>query len=461
MSDDPSSLFDRTPPASNEAEVGVLCAMMIDRAALAEATEYVGPDDFYYERHRRVFRAIVAVFDRGDTVDVVTVIERLRESGELESAGGIDYLAGLVDATPTSAHVASHARIVREKAALRRVVEVASTAIRDVYDLGDRTASDVVARAEDALVEIGAGRGSDAVRIKDRLWPVFTDLERRQAGESSVGLLTGLADLDKKILGLHAGELIVVGARPSMGKTSLGTKLALEASVGAAVPTAFFSFEMTADELTLRALAVEGRLDLLGLRGGSVLNEEETQRMATAAGHLNTAPLWIDDSAGEHVGEVTAKIRRLRHTENVGLVVVDYLQLMTGTGDGRREQIDSITRGLKKVAKALGIPVVLLSQLSRGPESRTNKRPMMSDLRESGGVEQDADVVLLLYRPEYYMSADAIEKKPSVRGLAEIIVAKQRNGPTGTVSVRFDKPTTRFENLARSGGPQPLSSEAF
>lgn len=451
----------RTPPHSDEAEAGVLCAMMIDAGACAEAISLLDERAFYREANRRIFRAMKTLWERSETVDVVTLIERLRESDEIEAAGGIGYVSGLLDATPTSAHVDAHARVVRDRAALRSLIEASTLSIRDAYDVGDRSVSDVIGAAENRLIGIAAAGTARAVRAKERLWTVLEEIEDRRGRDNGAGgILTGLYDFDRKTLGLHAGDLVVVGARPSMGKSALAMTFALSAALGQQVPTAVFSFEMPTDDLMMRALAVEARLDLQALRSGGDLSDDESDRLAKAAASINVAPLWIDDSTETHIGEVAAKVRRLRHQEQIGLVVVDYLQLMQADGRERREQIDSVTRKLKLLAKSLSIPVVLLCQLSRGPESRTSKRPMMSDLRESGGIEQDADSVVLIYRPEYYASEKDLEKNPKLVGLAELIVAKQRNGPTGVVRARFDKRSTRFENLARAGGPKS-QEEAF
>lgn len=444
-------LTERQPPFDQAAEVAVLGAMMIDKHAVVTAFELLDEGAFYWERNRRVFRAMQRLWERGDELDVLTLADVLKKSGELEAAGGWEYVSYLMDTVPTAANLEFHARIVREKATLRALIQAATETIRDVYEQGSRTAQELLAEAEARVMAVDRGAGADSVvRVKERLWPVFEEIERRgEQGDQITGIPTGLCDLDRQILGLHAGQLVVVAARPSMGKTSLAMGFALQATITGQVPAAFFSFEMSADELTTRGLAMEARLDLQNLWRGK-LSQEEHQRMATAAGHLNTAPLYIDDSSDVGLQAVTAKLRRLRSSKGIRLALVDYLQLMEGTGDNRREDIEKITRALKRAARALHIPIVLLSQLSRGPEQRTNKRPMMSDLRESGGIEQDADVVILLYRPEYYMEEEELAGKGGkLRGLTELIVAKQRNGPTGTVRVHFHKESTRFENLAR------------
>ena len=458
--DDAASVFDRTPPCSAQAEQSVLCAMLIDRAACADAFGALREGAFYWERNRRTFRALRVLYDRDDPCDVITVCDLLRDTGELEAAGGVDYLAALIDAVPTAAHVDGHAKIVADKAALRGLIEASTAAIRDAYETGTRSAAEIVGAAETRLLSISRGGASGPERVKERLWSAFDELERRQKnGVGHVtGVPTGLVDLDRMMLGLHPGQVTVVAARPSMGKTAMAMTWALNAAVGHNVPTLVFSFEMTTEELIIRSLAVEGRLDLQKLRAGDELNPEEHLRLAAAAGHVNTAPLLIDDSQDNHISSVAAKARRSVQSDKIGLIVIDYLQLMEGEGDGRREKIDAITRGCKRLSLAVQVPVVLLSQLSRGPESRPSKRPMLSDLRESGGIEQDADNVVLLYRPEYYLTAEQLtqEKHRKLIGLTELIVAKQRNGPTGVVRVHFRKESTRFENLAQTEvGPQP------
>jgi len=427
--------------------------MMLDPASIPEALEYLSPESFYHERHRRIFRAMMRLFEMASAVDVLTLAEHLKSTGEFEAVGGWDYIGALTGAVVSALNIEHHARIVSEKAELRRLLDVCTLTIRDVYEPAGRLTREIISEAETRVLGVSSERGIGAQRIKDRLWPTFEAIEKLQDhGGQAPGMPTGLKALDRILLGLHAGQLTVVAARPSMGKTALALGIALEASVQGNTPTLFFSFEMTADELTARAISFESAIDLQAIRGGRKLTQEEHQRMAAGAGHLNTAPLLIDDSQEAHVHSLAARARRLHKTENVGLIVIDYLQLLEGDGDNRREQIDHVTRTCKRLARALGIPVVLLSQLSRGPESRADKRPMLSDLRESGGIEQDADNVVMIYRPAYYMAPEELAKIRENAGVTHLIVPKQRNGPTGQVKVHFRKECARFEDIA--AGPE-------
>ena len=458
------AVFDRTPPFSLEAETAVLGGMLIDREAVTRAVEHVNESMFYREANRRLFRAMVRLYERGGVIDVITVTDELKKTAELDAAGGFDYLAALVDAVPTAANVEYHARIVRDKALLRRLVEQASQIIRDVYDQGERSVDEVLDAAEARIFKVAESHKREGfVWIKEILWAAFEHIEKLQESKGGItGVPTGFQDLDRMTTGLQKGDLCIVAGRPSMGKTSWVMNVAANAAIGHSVPVALFSLEMSSEQLVQRLLCAEGRIDAQKLRRGR-LSPEEHQRLASAAGHLNTAPIWIDDSPGSNVLEIRAKARRLQSEirsdgKDLGMVVVDYLQLMSGASrtDNRVQEVSEISRGLKALARELEVPVVALSQLSRGPEQRTDKRPMLSDLRESGSIEQDADIVMFLYRPEYYA---AMDKKEELEGKAELIISKQRNGPTGVVDLYFHKAYTRFDSAARSSqdGPEPGS----
>ena len=449
--------FDRTPPYSGDAEAAVLGACLMDVNALIETVEVIPETAFYFESNRRAFRAMVRLWERAVPIDATTMIEELRNTGELEAVGGIDFLSRLVGSVTTSANVSYHARIVRDKAMLRRLIEAASTAIRDAYDIGERSPAEVVALAEEKILAVASGTSDRSYRwAKELLWEVFEEIEKRQEldGETP-GLSTGLGSLDRKTLGLHKGELTVIAARPSVGKTAAATQVGWHVAIEESTPVLIFSFEMTAKELMTRAIASEGRVDLYALRGGRKLLHEEHERMATAMGVLNTAKMFIDDSRDAHITAVSARARRAKHQDGIGLIIIDYMQLMDGNGDGRREQIEHISRRLKGLALELDVPVIALSQLSRGPENRTSKRPILSDLRDSGAIEQDADNVWMLFRPEYYMTEAEIRKAKGAlkdpTGVAEIIIPKQRNGATGSVGCRFEKSITRFSDLPQAG----------
>jgi replicative DNA helicase len=450
-------VFDRTPPFSVEAETAVLGGMLIDREAVTRAVEHVKEAMFYREANRRLYRAMIRLYERGGVIDVITVSEELKNTGELDAAGGFDYLAALMDAVPTAANVEYHAKIVRDKALLRRLVEQASQIIRDVYDQGEREVSELLDEAESRIFKVAESHQRGGfVWIKEILWSAFERIEKLQESAGGItGVPSGFPDLDRMTTGLQKGDLVIVAARPSMGKTSWVMNVAANAAIGHNIPAAIFSLEMSSEQLVQRLLCAEGRIDAQKLRKGR-LSQEEHQRLAAAAGHLNTAPIWIDDQPGANVLEIRAKARRLQSElrsdgKDLGLVVIDYMQLMSGAGrtENRVQEVSEISRGLKALARELEVPVVALSQLSRGPEQRTDKRPMLSDLRESGSIEQDADLVMFLFRPEYYAPA---EKRDELEGKAELIVSKQRNGPTGVVDLFFQKAYTRFDSVVR--GPQ-------
>jgi replicative DNA helicase len=446
------TVFDRTPPFSTEAETAVLGGMLIDREAVTRAVEFVSDGMFYREGNRRLYRAMLRLFERGDVIDVITVSEELKKTGELDSSGGFDYLGQLVDAVPTAANIEYHARIIRDKALLRRLVEQSSQIIRDVYDQGERDVDEILDQAEARIFQVSESHKREGfVWIKEILWSTFEHIERLQESDSGItGVPTGFSDLDRMTTGLQKGDLCIVAARPSMGKTALALNVAATAAISNQTPVAIFSLEMSSQQLVQRLLCAEGRIDAQKLRRGR-LSQEEHQRLAAAAGHLNTAPIWIDDQPGSNVLEIRAKARRLQSElrsdgKDLGMILIDYMQLMSGAGnsESRVQEVSQISRGLKSLARELEVPVVALSQLSRGPEQRTDKRPMLSDLRDSGSIEQDADVVMFLYRPEYYAS---MENREELEGKAELIVSKQRNGPTGVVELYFQKAYTRFDSV--------------
>jgi replicative DNA helicase len=414
---------------------------------------------FHREANRRLFRAMVRLFERGDMVDVITLNEELKNTSELESAGGASYLAELLDAVPTAANIEYHARIVRDKALLRRLIAAASDIIRDVHDQGERSVEEVMDMAEQRVFRVAESHDRRGfVWIKEILWPTFEHIERLQESAGGItGVPTGFKDLDRMTTGLQKGDLIIVAGRPSMGKTSWILNVAQSAAIEHNTTVAIFSLEMSKEQLVQRFLCAEGRVDAQKLRRGK-MSPEEYQRLAAAAGHLNTAPLWIDDSPGNTVLEMRAKARRLKAENDVGLLIIDYMQLMSSQHRSREpnrvQEVSEISRGLKALARELEVPVVALSQLSRAPEQRTDKRPQLSDLRDSGSIEQDADLVMFLYRPEYYFGP--VDKDGnSLDGKAELIISKQRNGPTGLVDLYFHKAYTRFDSVAsKSSGDE-------
>jgi replicative DNA helicase len=364
------------------------------------------------------------------------------------------YLARLVDAVPTSANIEYHCRILRDKAVLRQLIESATDIVREAYEAPAGEVDDTLDRAEQKIFQIAQSTQRQGfVWIKEILWPTFERIEELQNSPGSVtGVASGFPDLDNMTAGFQKGDLIIVAGRPSMGKTALAMNFAQHAAIDKEVPVAVFSLEMSKESLVQRLLCAEGRVDAGRLRRGR-LQDDEYARLATAAGHLNTAPIWIDDTPAITVLELRAKARRLASEVDLGLIIVDYLQLMSGpsNADNRQQEISAISRSIKAVAKELNVPVVALSQLSRAPEQRTDRRPVLADLRESGAIEQDADLVLFVYREEVYRKPEDLvdDAGQSIEGKAELIIGKQRNGPTGSLGLYFHKAYTLFESAAR------------
>ncbi len=441
----------------------MLSAMLLDSDALLRATEYVDESMFYRESHRRVFRAMVALSERGEVIDPLTLTEELSRKGELEAAGGREYIGYLVDVVPTAANVEYHAKIVREKALRRRLIEVSTSIVSEAFDSA-LPAAELLDAAEHSIFEVNQSRGTEGfTRVKELMYEAMERIEQLHlAGEAVTGVPSGFRDLDEITAGFQPSELIIIAARPSMGKTALVLNIAQNAALDAKTPVAFFSLEMSKQSLLQRMLTSEARVDAQRLRKGK-LRDDEFVQLGRAAGLLSQAPVWIDDTPAISLLEMRSKARRLKAENNIGMIVVDYLQLMVGppSSENRQQEISTISRSLKALARELRVPVVALSQLSRAPEQRAgdNKRPQLSDLRESGAIEQDADVVMFLYRQEYY---DVLEGKDPTQpdkdgktsqGLAEVIIGKQRNGPTGNVTLFFNRQYTRFENYSgRQGG---------
>jgi replicative DNA helicase len=449
-----SAFSGRQAPWSEEAEISVLSAMLIDGDAVARAIEMVNDAAFYREANRRIYRAMVRLYSRGDVIDVVTLSDELKSAGELEGAGGMSYLARLVDAVPTAANIEYHCRILRDKSVLRQLIDSATEIVREAHDAPAGEVDDTLDRAEQRIFQIAqSSQRQGFVWIKEILWPTFERIEELQSSPGSVtGVPSGFPDLDNLTAGFQKGDLIIVAGRPSMGKTALAMNFAQHAAIDKEVPVAVFSLEMSKESLVQRLLCSEGRVDAGRLRRGR-LQDDEYARLATAAGHLNTAPIWIDDTPAITALEVRAKARRLAAEVDLGLVIVDYLQLMTGPRnvDNRQQEISAISRSIKAVAKELNVPVVAISQLSRAPEQRTDKRPLLADLRESGAIEQDADLVLFVYREEVYRKPEDLidDSGESIEGKTELIIGKQRNGPIGRVNLYFHKYYTLFESAAR------------
>jgi replicative DNA helicase len=433
----------RKPPQDVDAELSVLGAMLLDDGAVSEVMAMLTPEDFYRPTHAKIFEAMMTLFERNDPIDEVTVLAQLRLMGTLDSAGGMSFLATLTESTPTAANAQYYARIVRDHSISRRLIHAATAIAGSGYD-GGAEIEVLLDQAEAKIFEITSKRDQKSfVPLKEVVKDAFKRIETLyEKKEAVTGVPTGFADLDKMTAGLQPADLIIVAGRPSMGKTALALNMGLNAAVRAKTPVAVFSLEMSKEQLVMRMLCSEARIDGQRMRGG-FLKDSDWPKLAKAAGQLAEAPVYIDDTGAISVLEMRAKSRRLQADKGLGMIIVDYLQLMRGrsAAEGREREISEISRGLKALAKELQVPVVALSQLNRSLEQRTDKRPMLSDLRESGAIEQDADVICFVYRDDYY-NAESADK-----GIAEVIVGKQRNGPTDTVRLRFFKEFVKFENL--------------
>jgi len=453
----PDPYRDRRPPQSEDAEQSVLAAMLIDADAITSATEIVDDTMFFREGHRRIFRAVISLMERGSGIDVITLADELERRGEMDAAGGREYLSFLADAVPTAANVAHHARIVKEKALLRRLIEVSTQIAGEAFE-ARQPARDLLDFAEQRILQVGQSRGGDGfTRIKELMYPAMERIESiSKDGKTVTGVASGFSDLDQMTSGFQPADLVIVAARPSMGKTALTLNIAQHVAITEGVGVAFFSLEMSKESLVQRMITSEARLDAQAIRTGR-LRDEDWPRLARAAGILQQAPIYIDDAPAMTVLDMRAKARRLKADPDakLGLIIVDYLQLMTGpSAENRQQEVSQISRGLKALAKELRVPVVALSQLSRAPEQRAGDekgRPQLSDLRESGAIEQDADLILFIFRQEIYAERDEAGrlKNSELEGKAEIIIGKQRNGPIGTVPLYFHKQYTRFENFSK------------
>ncbi len=457
---------ERRPPWAEEAEQAVLGAMLIDADALMRAAEHVDDTMFYREGHRRLFRAMYAITERGGVVDPLTAADELERRGELAQAGGREYLASLLDAVPTVANVEYHARIVKEKALLRRLIEVSTEIVGEAFE-GRMTAGELLDSAESRIFALGQTKERTGFsRIKELLWPAMEKLELlAQRDQAITGVPSGFHELDFLTSGFQPADLVIVAARPSMGKTAFTLNIAQHAAITAKTGVAFFSLEMSKESLVQRMLASEALIDAQALRKGGRALDESMPRLAQAAGILSHAPIFIDDTPGIGLLEMRAKARRLKADHDIGLIMVDYLQLMSGpaNSENRQQEVSQISRGLKALAKELGVPVIALSQLSRAPEQRTGDdkgRPQLSDLRESGAIEQDADVIMFIFRQEVYAERDETGrlKDPTLEGKAEIIIGKQRNGPIGSARLFFHKQYTRFDNFSNRQPPSDFGS---
>ena len=437
--------LERPMPQNLDAERSILGAILLDNHALNAAIENIKPEDFFLEQHRRVFNQMIALGESQQAIDLVTLTESLHRVGELEASGGAPYLAALADGMPRVSNVEHYARIVREKALLRNLIHATHNIQQRALE-GEDGADTILDNAESSIFALAEDRvKAGLIPIKDIVRDNFERLEKIfREGKSITGVSTGYMELDKLLSGLQPSELLILAARPSQGKTALALNLAENISIRAGMPVAFFSLEMSKESLLQRLVASVAQIDAHKFRSGH-LSREDWRRMTEALGTISSAPLWIDDAGSTSVLEIGAKARRLKREKGLSLVVVDYLQLITGRGrfNNRQEEVSSISRGLKGLAKELQLPVLVLSQLTRAPE-REERGPQLSDLRESGAIEQDADVVMFIYRPHWSIMDASHEE----RDQAEIQVAKQRNGPTDKVRFVFRSRLTRFEVAA-------------
>ncbi|AEM80013.1 primary replicative DNA helicase [Thermoanaerobacter thermohydrosulfuricus] len=434
--------WSKIPPQNIEAEQSVLGSMLLSRDAIIDVSEIIKADDFYKESHKKLFDVMMEMFEKDIPVDLVTVVDELRKRNMLEAVGGIDYIASLSSNVITTANVSYYAKLIKEKATLRRLIEASSEIMELSYEGDDvETVLDI---AEQKIFDIAQGRNTTNFSpIKDVLMNTFYKIEELYKNKGQLtGIPSGFPDLDLKTAGFQPSDFILVAARPSMGKTSFALNIAQNAALLTGLPVAIFSLEMSKEQLVNRLICSTANIDSQKLRTGN-LDEDDWMKLAAAMTPLSKAPIYIDDTPGIGVMDIRAKCRRLKLEKGLGLVMIDYLQLMQGRGraENRQQEISEISRSLKSLARELNVPVITLSQLSRAPESRSDHRPILSDLRESGAIEQDADIVMFLYRDDYY------HKDSEKKNIAEVIIAKHRNGPTGTVELLWLAQYTKFVSL--------------
>jgi len=444
----------KSPPYDLDAEKSVLGSILLDNEVLHHAVTEIKGDDFFKAEHSIIFNKMQRLSELAKVVDIITLCDALREDGELEDVGGIVYITELFSFVPSTAHVSFHAKIIRRKAVLRSLISICSEIIEGCYNSSGEV-DGLLDSAEQLILSVREkGANTEFLEIKDIVKDSFKEIERLYEAKTGIsGMATGFIDLDRITSGLHNSELIVIAARPSMGKTSFVLNIAQRVAYRDKVPVAIFSLETPAIQLCLRMVCSEALVDSQKLRTGS-LSEHDFPKLYKAASVLSESPIFIDDAGSNNVLTIRAKCRRLKLRSGLGLVIIDYLQLIQGMQDGssggagnRQQEISNISRSLKLLARELDVPVIALSQLNRSLESRTDKRPMLSDLRESGAIEQDGDVIAFIYRPEVYEKDGEVD--PGIEGKAEIIIGKQRNGPIGTVEMAFLKQYTKFENLAQ------------
>ncbi|AXN38999.1 replicative DNA helicase [Peribacillus butanolivorans] len=448
---------DRVPPQNIEAEQAVLGAIFLEPSSLTVTSEVLIPEDFYRSSHQKIFNVMIKLNDEGKAVDLITVTEELAAAKNLEEVGGVSYLSELAGSVPTAANIEYYARIVEEKSLLRRLIRTATNIAQEGYSREDEV-EELLGEAEKTIMEVAQRKNSGSFQnIKDVLVRTYDNIEVLTTRKGDVtGIPTGFAELDRMTAGFQRNDLIIVGARPSVGKTAFALNIAQNVATKTEENVAIFSLEMGAEQLVMRMLCAEGNINAQNLRTGS-LTDEDWRKLTMAMGSLSNAGIYIDDTPGVRIGEIRSKCRRLKQEHGLGMILIDYLQLIQGdgrSGDNRQQEVSEISRSLKALARELEVPVIALSQLSRGVEQRQDKRPMMSDIRESGSIEQDADIVAFLYRDDYY------DKESENKNIIEIIIAKQRNGPVGTVSLAFVKEYNKFVNLERRFDDDSMSPGA-
>ncbi|MEW9671685.1 replicative DNA helicase [Ammoniphilus sp. 3BR4] len=440
-------LADRTPPHNIEAEQAVLGAIFLEHEALVSASEILTPSDFYRPAHQRIYQAMIELGERSEPVDLVTVTASLETKKQLEDVGGVTYLTDLANSVPTAANIEYYCRIIEQKAVLRQLIRTATKIVTDGYnqseDLGD-----LLSDAEKNIMQISQKRSKGGFQhIRNVLMDAYERIEMLSTKKGEItGIPTGYPDLDKMTAGLHRSDLIILAARPAVGKTAFALNVAQNIATRAGETVAVFSLEMGAAQLVMRMICAEGNIDAGKIRTG-YLDEEDWRKLTMSIGTLSKAPIFIDDTPGVTAADIRSKCRRLLQEQgNLGLVLIDYLQLISGKagGDNRQQEVSEISRTLKLMARELNCPVIALSQLSRAVEQRQDKRPMLSDIRESGAIEQDADIVAFLYREDYY------DKETEEKNIIEVIIGKHRAGPTGTVKLAFLKEFNKFVSLDQS-----------
>lgn len=443
----PAPAHDRTPPQDVPAEQSVLGSMLISKDAIADVVEHLRGSDFYRPAHELVYDAVLDLYGRGEPADAITVVAELTKRGELSRIGGPGYIHTLIASVPTAANAGYYARIVREQAVLRRLVEAGTRIVQLGYATEGGDVDELVNSAQAEVYAVTERKASeDYLPISELLGPTFDEIENI-GKDGSTGIPTGYADLDRLTNGLHAGQMIVLAARPAMGKSTAALDIARTASIKHGLTSVIFSLEMSRSEITMRMLSAESRVHLKKMRSGH-LDERDWTAMATTMGRITNAPLYIDDSPNMSLMEIRAKCRRLKQRHDLKLVVIDYLQLMSSGKrvESRQQEVSEFSRALKLLAKELEVPVIAVSQLNRGPEQRTDKKPQMSDLRESGSIEQDADLVMLLHRDAAY------DRESPRAGEADLILAKNRNGETGNVVLAAQLHISRFADMGRDEG---------